>query len=110
MSGAIVLRCADCDQDFTFPPGEQKFFEERGFQTPKRCHACRGRRRTEKQQRADIGTIKREIVFDVPPGGEGPHLSVRTVTEQKPKLVIGARAAELGAQVVELLGGGQKNG
>ena len=39
------LVCADCGATFEFPPDEQKLFAERAFAPPKRCRACRARKR-----------------------------------------------------------------
>lgn len=40
------LTCQDCGQDFPFSAGEQKFYEEKGFDPPKRCPQCRKKRRS----------------------------------------------------------------
>ncbi len=40
-----TLVCADCGAAFEFPPDEQKLFAERAFAPPKRCRACRARKR-----------------------------------------------------------------
>jgi hypothetical protein len=37
--------CVDCSTVFLFTEGEQRFYAERGFQTPKRCPACRAVKR-----------------------------------------------------------------
>jgi len=39
------LVCEDCGEEFPFTGEEQGFFEERGFQTPKRCKPCRSQRK-----------------------------------------------------------------
>jgi CxxC-x17-CxxC domain-containing protein len=39
------LVCADCGATFEFPPEEQQLFAERAFAPPKRCRACRARKR-----------------------------------------------------------------
>lgn len=39
------LVCCDCGQAFTFCIGEQRFFESKGLSIPKRCKACRQKRR-----------------------------------------------------------------
>jgi len=36
-----VLHCVDCDTDFIFEAGEQRFFWSKDLPTPKRCPACR---------------------------------------------------------------------
>jgi hypothetical protein len=45
----ITLMCSDCEEDFIFTAGEQEFFEEKGFDEPKRCKDCRDRRKAEKR-------------------------------------------------------------
>jgi ssDNA-binding Zn-finger/Zn-ribbon topoisomerase 1 len=35
------LKCKDCDGDFVFTEGEQKFYNEKGFPDPIRCPDCR---------------------------------------------------------------------
>lgn len=43
-----VLTCSDCGTDFVFSASEQEFFAQKGFSSPpKRCSACRARRRSE---------------------------------------------------------------
>lgn len=40
------LTCADCGSEFPFTRNEQAFYAERGFTNePKRCKACRDKRR-----------------------------------------------------------------
>lgn len=39
--GDRLLVCADCNENFVFDEGEQKFFKEKGFTDPKRCPHCR---------------------------------------------------------------------
>jgi CxxC-x17-CxxC domain-containing protein len=42
MSGNdLLLTCSDCGQEFTFTAGEQQFFQERGYSSPRRCKPCR---------------------------------------------------------------------
>lgn len=40
-----TIVCADCGREFTFTIGEQKYFASKGLSTPKRCPACRLKRR-----------------------------------------------------------------
>lgn len=40
-----IINCCDCKEDFEFSAGEQKFFAEREFQTPKRCKSCKQKKR-----------------------------------------------------------------
>lgn len=39
------LICCDCKQPFVFLPGEKQYYRDRGLAPPKRCKACRQRRR-----------------------------------------------------------------
>jgi CxxC-x17-CxxC domain-containing protein len=42
MSGSdLLLMCSDCGQEFVFTAGEQQFFQERGYSSPRRCKPCR---------------------------------------------------------------------
>jgi CxxC-x17-CxxC domain-containing protein len=42
MSGSdLLLTCSDCGQEFVFTAGEQQFFQERGYSSPRRCKPCR---------------------------------------------------------------------
>ena len=44
-----ILICKDCGQEFTFTEGEQRFYEEKGFdREPQRCKNCRDKRKREK--------------------------------------------------------------
>lgn len=47
----IRLQCVDCDREFIFTEGEQKYFEQKGLFSPKRCFSCRKKKREEIQQR-----------------------------------------------------------
>jgi len=43
-----VLKCADCEQEFTFTAGEQEFYASRGLQNePRRCPECRRAKKAE---------------------------------------------------------------
>lgn len=50
----IKLTCVGCKKEFLFPVHEQKFFEKNGFTPPKRCRACRSKRRQEKAQKEEV--------------------------------------------------------
>lgn len=39
-----VYVCKDCGTNFTITPGEQRFYESKGFELPQRCPACRSAR------------------------------------------------------------------
>jgi len=40
-----IFRCIECDSRFLFSAGEQAFFASKGLSTPKRCKACRLKRK-----------------------------------------------------------------
>jgi hypothetical protein len=40
---------AQCEKEFVFTVGEQKFFTEKGFTPPKRCKPCRDAKKAEKE-------------------------------------------------------------
>lgn len=41
----IKIKCQDCGEDFIFSERDQAFYQEKGFQPPKRCHFCRKARK-----------------------------------------------------------------
>ncbi|MCG8607159.1 zinc-ribbon domain-containing protein [bacterium] len=47
-----TITCVECGNEFNFSAEEQDFYNERGFQEPKRCKDCRERR---KRQRSEQG-------------------------------------------------------
>ena len=47
-----VLKCEDCQQEFTFSASEQEFFASRDFSTPRRCPSCRAIRKAARGQDA----------------------------------------------------------
>ena len=46
-----TLTCIDCGQEFSFSEKDQQFYNERGFQEPKRCKECRDKRKRQRQDR-----------------------------------------------------------
>lgn len=40
-----IGKCVDCKNEFYMMKGEVDFFEEKGFQLPKRCKSCRNKRK-----------------------------------------------------------------
>lgn len=50
-----TLTCAECGEEFTFSDDEQQFFNERGFQEPKRCKPCREKRKRERRGSRGFG-------------------------------------------------------
>lgn len=47
----IKRNCIDCGQEFVIPPNQQIFYEDRGWELPKRCKACRERKKQERQKK-----------------------------------------------------------
>lgn len=45
--------CIDCRQEFQIGEGEAAWFKAKGFEMPKRCHACRIVRREKKEREID---------------------------------------------------------
>lgn len=42
----LTIQCCDCSKPFTFTAGEQRYYHSKGLTPPKRCAACRERRRS----------------------------------------------------------------
>lgn len=48
-----TITCVDCGTDFVFTAREQEFYAEKGFNNePKRCKACRDKRKAERNAHA----------------------------------------------------------
>lgn len=46
-----MLNCVDCGRQFVFSAGEQRFYEQKGFQNkPNRCPDCRQARKAMRSQ------------------------------------------------------------
>ena len=44
-----TIKCVDCGTEFVFTARDQEFYQEKGFTNePKRCKACRDKRKAEK--------------------------------------------------------------
>jgi CxxC-x17-CxxC domain-containing protein len=51
-----MLNCVDCGREFVFSAGEQRFYEEKGFQNkPNRCPDCRSARKAMRGQNGGGG-------------------------------------------------------
>ncbi len=50
-TGEMII-CSDCGDTFLFSISEQKFFDKKGFEPPKRCMQCRENRRKSKSSSA----------------------------------------------------------
>jgi hypothetical protein len=46
----IKIKCQDCGTEFIFSIAEQKFYEEKGFNLPKRCRLCRQKRKSQERK------------------------------------------------------------
>lgn len=44
------IRCVECKAEFDFTEGEQEYYHDKQLNQPKRCDACRGRRKAEKER------------------------------------------------------------
>jgi len=71
-----TLTCEDCGAEFVWTASEQEFYQERGFENPpKRCAACRAKRKSERQtQRVETKIVcsecgKEDTVPFVPTAG-----------------------------------------
>ncbi len=45
-----IVKCADCKSNFDLSAGEQAFFAKKGLSEPKRCKACRKKRKEEREK------------------------------------------------------------
>lgn len=39
------IQCIDCSNAFDFTERDQEFFQEKGFEAPKRCKSCRAKKK-----------------------------------------------------------------
>jgi hypothetical protein len=44
----ITIICKDCKTEFIWTEAEQQYYAEHKFVSPKRCKACRSKRKAEK--------------------------------------------------------------
>ena len=44
------LVCKDCGEEFEFSEAEQRFYQERNLSEPKRCKACRDKKRANNEK------------------------------------------------------------
>ena len=45
-----TIKCVDCGTEFVFTARDQEFYKEKGFTNePKRCKACRDKKKAERQ-------------------------------------------------------------
>lgn len=50
-----TLTCVECGSEFIFSTEEQQFYDERGFQEPKRCKSCREKRKRDRRGSRGFG-------------------------------------------------------
>ncbi len=62
-----LIHCTDCGKDFLFTAGEQRYYEQRGFNPPRRCKDCRDKRKSEKDsgRHASAGMDSKREMFRV---------------------------------------------
>lgn len=47
------IKCQDCGEDFIFTERDQNFYQEKGFEPPKRCKFCRNARKNKYTNRKE---------------------------------------------------------
>lgn len=57
----LSLICQECGKEFVFTVGEQEYFAERDYKTPRRCKKCRKKPRNNKPE--DISFIAKELGY-----------------------------------------------
>lgn len=83
------LVCQDCGKEFVFSGKDQKFFEEKGYQPPKRCPDCRSKKKEERRSQRQFYDIvcskcgqKGQVPFK-PLNPEAPLLCEKCFREEK---------------------------
>jgi hypothetical protein len=78
------IECCDCKTTFIWTEGEQTYYKDKGLALPKRCYACRLKRRT------SIGKFSTEIKDNLPTKKKEVKKELEDkkppVVEKKPKL------------------------
>ena len=41
----LIIKCCDCEEDFTFDVGEQEYYKKNNLYFPKRCKSCKKAKR-----------------------------------------------------------------
>ena len=47
MASDLMVKCVDCGAEFEFTTREQMFYQEKGWDAPRRCKTCRAKRHPE---------------------------------------------------------------
>lgn len=45
MAQDVMVRCVDCGAEFEFTTREQLYYQDQGWDSPRRCKACRAKRK-----------------------------------------------------------------
>jgi hypothetical protein len=61
-----IIECIECGRTFVWSSGEQRYYKEHGLVRPKRCTACRSRRRSDRDS-GMRGLIAPSMQPPVPP-------------------------------------------
>jgi len=77
-----LLACVDCGAQFVFSVRDQAFFQERGYQAPRRCKGCRDKRKSSQHQ-----------VLGPQSAGNSAHASSGGAYQQAPRPADAAPAA-----------------
>ena len=48
--------CKECSREFYIKQADQEWFAKQGYELPKRCHACRKKRKAEKESQLGVRT------------------------------------------------------
>lgn len=95
MSDETII-CADCGRSFIWSLEEQRFYRERNFERPKRCKACRERRKTGSRQGMQGGSPPPSAVSSSPSRKQPqPKRSSRPGTQQGAALPAWTRRADI---------------
>ena len=93
--------CEDCGEEFPVSRAEYEYYEEKGYELPKRCPSCREKRKEEykKRQEAETNRYFGGLQFDQKMPGRSPASAAASVhrplsgTGQSPAPSAAARAA-----------------
>ena len=62
MKNEVIERtCIDCGRRFLIHPNAQEFFESRGLELPKRCQACREKKKQERKAEEAERQFEKEL-------------------------------------------------
>ena len=53
------LTCADCGRSFTWSAAEQDYFQQQGYDPPKRCKLCQQAKQARRAARGQYGGAER---------------------------------------------------